>query len=285
MENIQATKFNLRLNGFQIKMFAITTMFIDHIGAFLLSYDSTFYIICRSIGRLAFPLFCWMIAEGAQHTRSMPKYIGRLAVFSLISTPPYNLVHGATWYSLDTLNVFFTLLFGLLAIGSIQNLAPWTFRKFGKPALADNKKACIFFGLPFCTALYIAAYVLNTDYRGYGVAAIVIFYLLRNHQTTAWISFALITFICYDFVFIYFTPEMNTSYVMIEMNPYDIIQKRIWEKNSSLYFYNARQMIAAFAFIPITLYNGQKGHGAKYLFYLFYPLHLILIWLIQLLIK
>lgn len=286
METIRTQDFDLKLNSFQIKMFAIAAMLIDHIGAFLLDYNSMFYIICRSIGRLAFPIFCWMIAEGAQRTRSMPEYIGRLAIFALISTPPYNLVHGESWYSLDSLNVFFTLMFGLLAIGSIQNLAPWTFLKIGKPSLAQKTKACTLFGAPFCIALYFAAYALNTDYGGYGVAAIIIFYLLRNHQPAAWISFALLTFVCYDFVFLWFTPEMNTSYVIVEMNPYDIIHNRIWEKEFiEISFVNARQMIAAFSFIPIIHYNGQKGHGAKYLFYLFYPIHLLLIWLIQLLIK
>lgn len=286
MNTLNSQGFDLKLNGVQIKIFALAAMFIDHIGAFLLESDSAFYPICRSIGRLAFPIFCWMIAEGAQHTHSMPKYIARLAIFAFVSTPPYNLVHGAAWYSFDTLNIFFTLLFGLLAIGSIQNLAPWTFRKLGKTALAKNKKACIFFGIPFCIALYFAAYALHTDYRGYGVAAILIFYLLRRRQPAAWISFALLTFICYDLVFLWFNPEMNVSFVTVEMNPYDIIKHKLWEGKYLLKFINSRQMIATLAFIPITLYNGQKGqNGTKYLFYFFYPLHLILIWLIQLLIK
>lgn len=286
MNSVQTQNFDPRLNGFQIKLFAAAAMLIDHIGAFLISYDSQLYPICRSIGRLAFPIFCLMIAEGARHTRSVPKYIGRLAVCAVISTPPYNLVHGAEWYSLEDTNVFFTLLLGLAAIGSIKNLAPWILRRLGKSKSADNKKICVFLGTPFCIALYFAAYALNTDYGGYGVATIVIFYLLRDRQNAAWISFALLTFISYDFMF-FLVPdaEINVSASMVEMNLYDIIKNRLWDKEFTIKFYNARQMLAVFAFIPTALYNEQKGRDAKYFFYLFYPIHLTAIWMIQLLIK
>lgn len=265
------------LNSAQLKIFAVVCMFIDHIGAFLLDYNHALYPVCRSIGRLAFPIFCWLIVEGAIHTRSIWKYAGRLAVFALISTPPYNLVHGNAWYSLEMLNVFFTLLFGLLAIASIQRLTPLIFRSLNKFRLAENKNACILCGLPFCIALYFVAYTLNTDYGGYGVAAIVLFYLFRENQPAAWISFALFTFISYDFMFV-------GRFDYAQMNLYDIIQYRVWQGGYNLQFVNARQVIASLACIPIAFYNGKKGcSAAKYFFYAFYPLHLLLIWIIQLL--
>ncbi len=267
------------LNSSHLKIFAIVCMFIDHIGAFLLDYNHAFYPICRSIGRLAFPIFCWLIVEGAMHTRSIWKYVGRLAIFALISTPPYNLVHSAKWYAFDNLNVFFTLLFGLLAIASIQKLAPAIFRALNKFRLAESKNACIGCGLIFSITLYFLAYALNTDYGGYGVATIVLFYLMRQNQTAAWISFALLTCISYGFILI-------NEYGYIQMNLYDIIQNRIWQGRYNLQFINARQMLAPLAFIPIAFYNGQKGNSAtKYFFYTFYPLHLMFIWIIQLFIK
>lgn len=267
------------LNSAHLKMLAIVCMFIDHIGAFLLDYNHALYPVCRSIGRLAFPIFCWLIVEGAIHTRSIAKYAGRLAIFALISTPPYNLVHADAWYSLKQLNVFFTLLFGLLAIASIRKLAPIIFRSLNKCKLSESNIACILCGLPCCIALYFAAYALNTDYGGYGVATIVLFYLLRENQPAAWISFALFTFISYDFAF-------ANQYEYVQMNLYDLIQHSIWQGGYNLQFVNARQALAPLAFIPVAFYNGQKGSSsAKYFFYAFYPLHLMLIWIIQVLIK
>lgn len=286
MTQSQISPNKFALNGSQLKMLAVVTMLIDHIGAYLLDYDSALYPLFRSVGRLAFPIFCLMIAEGAQHTRSFAKYAGRLAIFALISNPPYNLVHGEEWYSLEKLNVFFTLLLGLLAVGSIQKLAPCIFRKLGKFSLADNPSACTLLGIPFCLALYLAAYTLNTDYGGYGVAAIVIFYILRNHKAAAWGCFTLLTFICYDLALIYYPPEMNMSYVMVEMNLHDILTHQIWNGRYTLMFVNARQMFASLAVIPACFYNGEKGRSSsKYFFYAFYPMHLMLIWIIQLLIK
>lgn len=279
---ISLNKFEM--NGFQLKMLAVVTMFIDHIGAFLLDYNDALYPLCRSVGRLAFPIFCLMIAEGAQHTRSISKYLGRLTACALISTPPYNLVHGEVWYSLENKNVFFTLFLGLLAIVFIQKGAPWALRKLGKASLAENEKACLLFSLPFIIWLYSFAYDLNTDYGGYGVAAIVIFYILRNHKAAAWVGFALLTFISYDFAFISYPTELNMPYAMVEMNLHDIFEHQIWNGGYTLTFVNSRQMLAALAVIPACLYNGERGRSSgKYFFYIFYPLHLMLIWIIQLL--
>ena len=275
------------LTAAQLKLLAMTLMFIDHIGAYLLPFESTFYPICRGVGRLSFPIFCFLIAEGARHTRSMPKYMARLAAFAFISMPPHNLVHGAEWYAFSCGNVFFTLLLGLTGIFSIQHLAPAIFRRCGKPDLVQNKRACGLLALPFCTALYFAAYWLETDYGGYGVAAILIFWLLHEKPAAAWGSFALLTFVCYDFVFV------RESYVGLSenlpCNPYSILRNRLWEGSLTLQYQSVRQMLAPLALFPCTAYNGEKGGlkapWSKYLFYDFYPAHLFLLWIVQLLTK
>lgn len=275
------------LTAARLKLLAMTLMFIDHIGGYLLPFESSFYPLCRGVGRLAFPIFCFLIAEGARHTRSMPKYMARLAAFAFISMPPHNLVHGAEWYAFSCGNVFFTLLLGLTGIFSIQHLAPALFRQCGKSDLARSRPACTLLALPFCTALYFAAYWLETDYGGYGVATILIFWLLHEKPAAAWGIFALLTFVCYDFVFV------RQSYVGLSenlpCNPYSILRNRLWEGSFTLQYQSVRQMLAPLALFPCTAYNGEKGGlkatWSKYLFYAFYPAHLFLLWIVQLLTK
>ena len=152
-----------RLTAFHLKLLAMTFMLIDHIGCFLLNRDTDAYILCRSWGRLAFPIFCFLIAEGAKYTRSLPQYMARLAAFAFISTPPFNLVHGERGYAFDHLNVFFTLLFGLTAIAAVKEWIPRILRRLGKIRLAEKENICALLALPVCAALYWTAYAPPTN--------------------------------------------------------------------------------------------------------------------------
>lgn len=269
----------LGLSGAQLKLLAMALMLIDHIGAYLL-FTGPLYGFCRIIGRLAFPIFCFMIAEGATHTRSITKYAGRLLVFAIISTPPYNLVHGNVWYSLDELNVFFTLLFGLLGIASIKELSPRIFNALGKGKLAENKAACMWCGFPFCMVLYLSASALHTDYGGYGVAVVLILYIFREEQFKAWIGFAVLTILAYG---IWFVGPAN----VFPLELYKMLCCIPWHGEYKMVFSLQTQLFAIAALFPISFYNGKKsskqnnGGYTKYLFYAFYPAHLAILSIIQ----
>lgn len=117
------------LTSFHLKIIALTCMIIDHIGATVL--DGPSFSILRWIGRIAFPLYAFMIAEGCRYTRSREKYLLRLGLFALVSELPFDL---AFWYNpkaintsvdgyiaptisfFDQTNVFFTLFFGVACI-------------------------------------------------------------------------------------------------------------------------------------------------------------------------
>ncbi|MBP3913178.1 MAG: hypothetical protein J6D14_02080, partial [Lachnospiraceae bacterium] len=121
------------LSGAVLKMIAVITMTIDHVGkgivqqkilknpeivSGLLSRDDLrrLYDLMRDIGRIAFPIYCFLLVEGFLHTRSRAKYCIRLFLFALISEIPFNLgLYGTLWYKAHN-NVFFELGAGLLAV-------------------------------------------------------------------------------------------------------------------------------------------------------------------------
>lgn len=287
LHNDDVKRLNTPLNAEMLKTLAMIIMLIDHIGAFLIDHNDPLYWPLRSVGRLAFPIFCFLIAEGAYYTRSMPRYLARLAAFAIINTPPYNLVHGSKWYSPDNVNVFFTLFFGLAAIYSITELPRSIFRRLGKFGLADSEAACTLFGLPLCVLCYFAAYWMNTDYGEYGVAAILIFWLLRRRPVDAWMAFALLTFVFFGFLIMTRDESGGVSYSMI--NVCNVVNMLREDSDSEFYYYLQKQMLAALAFIPCLLYNGKKGglkgKYSKYIFYAFYPVHLWCLWFVQLAMK
>ena len=99
------------LSGSTLKLIAIVTMFIDHLGvvAFetqISNYMVPYYIM-RLIGRLAFPIFCFLLVEGFFHTRDVKKYALRLLVFAFISEIPFDLAFNRQLFYWRHQNVFF----------------------------------------------------------------------------------------------------------------------------------------------------------------------------------
>ena len=219
------------MSSFVLKMIAIISMFIDHIGYVIFGKFSYF----NYIGRLAFPIFAFQISEGYIHTKNLKKYFLRLFLFAIISQIPFMLFHNliSTGFSL---NIFFTLLLGLSCI--------FIYDKLKYKSL----------GIIISTLIGLLAEYLHCDYGFYGVSIILIFYIFKNNFVNASLFFIMATLIKYLIPYI---------------------------KNGS---YNA--YLFAYTIIPvvfITLYNGKKGKNTKYLLYLFYPIHLLLIYGIYLL--
>ena len=100
---------SLPLNSLHLKLLAMVTMLIDHMGATLFPYA----LWMRCVGRLAFPIFCFLIAEGCAHTRDKKRYAARLLGFAVLSEPAFDLMHGV-WFTMDYQNVLWTLLLGAL---------------------------------------------------------------------------------------------------------------------------------------------------------------------------
>lgn len=189
------------------------------------------------IGRLAFPIFCFQIVQGYVHTHNIKKYILRLSLFALISQVPFMFFYHIIFNSF-AINVIFTLLFGLLAI--------LIYDKYNK-----------FVGI--CSFLLLAtiAQLLHFDYGFLGVFIIFMFYLLRNKKTAMSIVFILAVIVRYLIPLI----QNGISFFYLFLgNKYSILMYS-----------------TCLSLIPIFLYNGKKGKDIKYLFYIFYPVHLLIL--------
>ena len=166
------------LTANSLKLIAVITMLIDHAGAALVwqlvKQQDTIYVmyrIMRYIGRIAFPIYCFFIVEGLLHTRSVKKYIARLAVFAVISEIPFDYALMGR-FTIQYQNVFFTLTLGLACIWGFQELE----KRMQEGFIQTILKVAVL------AATYGAAELLHTDYGGFGVAMIAILYLLRKKK-------------------------------------------------------------------------------------------------------
>ena len=176
------------ISGSMLKWVAVLIMAIDHAGAglleayvmnawgssplgsaFLEKWDELLMVdqVIRTIGRPAFPIFCFLLVQGFVHTRNVKKYAVRLGIFALASEIPFDLALRVTPFYWKHQNVFFTLLIGLLAV--------WFMKSF------NNRLWARVSGLLAGAAL---AELLGTDYGAFGIALIVLLYLLQDKR--AW---------------------------------------------------------------------------------------------------
>lgn len=150
------------MSVFILKIIALLTMMIDHYGAIFQNNIN----IYRIIGRLAFPIYCFLLVEGYFHTRNVKKYATRLFVFALISEIPFDLAfYGSVGFQHQ--NIFFTLLIGLGAIYLIDNKEKY-----------NIKNGYIFFFSG------ILAIILAVDYNFIGIIYILAFYFTREYPKT-----------------------------------------------------------------------------------------------------
>lgn len=299
------------ISGSTIKLIAVAAMLIDHIAAALLTrmlivrgimeiYTSSdlnrimqwltenaglYYATMgmRMIGRLGFPIFCFLLVEGFQKTRSVKKYALRLGLFALLSEIPFDLAVSGTVLEFGYQNVYFTLTAGILAVWAVSWLSEhelpaalrWIFTVTGFLAplgycllamgvtaagliaggivLAATAAALILYAkkkglsgmqkacacITAAAAAMAAADFLRTDYGGMGVLTILVMYLFRSRGRVK--------------------SALAGCVVLTVMS--------------------LSELAAFLTLIPVAFYNGERGLKMKYFFYLFYPVHLLLIWL------
>lgn len=169
MEKTEIT-WNRHFGRSFFKMAAMLSMLCDHIAFVLIpaaDYPELYYIM-RAAGRIAFPLFCFMLVEGFTHTHNKGKYIIRLLVFAVISEIPFDLASSGLVFDWDSQNVMWTLLIGFIVMYCIEQLYNNYMAKF-----------------IIIIAGGMAAYFMHTDYSIFGVFVIAMLYLFRYNKKTS----------------------------------------------------------------------------------------------------
>lgn len=167
------------LSSSSLKIIAIIAMVIDHFAyavyRILPGYDLQIYNRLRDMGRIAFPVFAFLIVEGFVHTGNVKKYIQRLFLFALLSEVTYDIAFHDTCFYIGKQNVFITLLLGLTGIHGIHRYREATLLNFVKQ---------IVIGL---VAMGLAE-AIHCDYGMYGVLLMILLYYTRFYAAR-WLPF------------------------------------------------------------------------------------------------
>lgn len=214
-----------------LKLVACMTMLVDHLGAVFFPSP-----VFRIIGRVAFPIYAFLLCEGAEHTRSPEKYLGRLALGALLAELPFDFLFfgGFTW---EHQSVMVTLLLGSCMIFL-------------------GRKISLLAAFPL---FFLAADFLRTDYGGWGIALIALFAATAQGKG-GWIL-----------------QTAGMCAIFLGMNTYRV---------NVLGLGIPVQCFGVLAMIPILLYSGRKltrNRAVQWLFYLFYPVHMLILWLFAML--
>lgn len=226
-----------------LRLLAAIFMLSDHLWVTIFPGNLWLHLI----GRLAFPIYAFFIAEGYFHTSNFKKYALRLLFFGIISEIPFDyFIAGVPFYPYRH-NVMFTLLLGLLSIKGVDN------------AIKNPVSKNIIIGAAVLVASCVTARCIVSDYREHGVLTVLCFYLFRNFKPAQLISMLLLHLFLYEGM---------------------AIKGAIF--GTTILF--PAQSCAVLALLPIWLYNGKRSYTGKALrggIYLFYPVHMLVLHILR----
>ena len=171
-----------KLNGAQLKYIAFTSMFIDHFNKAIITPFLTgtgpLNVITRIfdiLGRIAFPIFAFMIVEGFFKTKSRWKYLRNLLIFAIISEIPYDMFQSAVFINTWSQNILWGLALGLFTIMVIDKLK----EKIKKRPL------WIFVSIIIVAISSLGSMLISADYEYYAIIIIYIYYLFYDKRLLA----------------------------------------------------------------------------------------------------
>ena len=152
---------SLLLSGSALKIIAVVSMVVDHCAYYLMDGNTMAYEVMRCFGRIAFPVFAFLVAEGFAHTRNRMRYFLSLLLFAAVSEVPWYLLNGAD----GTHNVMFTLALGVSALAAFERLR--------------GHRALVIAAILLAT---LSAEVSGLDYGWRGIVVILIFHLFKSKK-------------------------------------------------------------------------------------------------------
>ena len=222
---------------------AMAFMLCDHMwGISLVNHD-----VFTCIGRLAFPIYAFLLVEGYFHSRNLKKYVTRLFLFAVLSEIPFNLVMGSRLFYPIHQNTLWSFLISFCLI------------HWNEKAKAQPIWQRLLVGLVTLGIACIGGIVTFVDYYHAGIFMVLVFYFLRGKKWWNYLG----QLLCMWFINV------------------EILQGFGYEINLlGKTFFIARQGFAILSLVPIWLYRGRQGYHSKalqYFYYAFYPLHLLIL--------
>lgn len=224
-------QMNAGLSQESLKLIACITMLVDHIGAIFFPG----IMGLRIIGRISFPLYCFLLVEGAHHTHDPKKYTLRLLFGALLAELPFDLAFSGG-VDCSSCSVMVTLFFGYLSILVLR-----------------KGRGLLHFAVIGLICLLVE--YLRTDYGAVGIAIILLFEVTRGIPRGKLWQLAGLSVLCW-------------SGHAVPFGPFQI----------------PIQLFAVFAILPTCIYTGRKVTRSKAVqwgFYLFYPVHLLILGLLK----
>ena len=230
------------LSALGLKLLAMALMLCDHLWAALPAAPD----LLTHIGRLAFPIFAFQIAEGFARTHDRKRYLLRMLAFAAVSEVPFDLFYGGTVFYPFHQNVMFTFTLAILLLLGVEK-----FRKKGRIPYFLAAVAAMILG-------YALGTVTMVDYYGCGVVTVLLFSLCREWKW-GWI------------------PELAG---LLYLNGVLLAGEELTVMGITF----PEQGLAALALVPILCYRGRQGphsRAIQYACYAFYPVHMLALALIQ----
>jgi hypothetical protein len=232
---------------FWLKIIAIITMVIDHTGAILFPH----LLFLRVIGRISFPIFGYLLASGIDTTRNKMHYGIRLGLFAIIAQPFY---HYAFQPQTTSLNIFFTLFIAYSII-----------------TLFIHKKIATHYRVFISLFLLVSSFLLPINYGISGVLSIIAWYFFKEKPVQNTIIQSLISlWYCIFFTVLSGKPLISVQTISITVQILSIISIPL------IYGMMRKSYHESFWMIP-----NKTAKIIQYGFYLFYPLHLFILFFIK----
>lgn len=252
------------MSMFALKLIAALAMLIDHLGCMYGIY------IMRVVGRLAYPIFAFLVVNGFFKTGNKWKYLFRMTVFAVVSEIPFDLCFRNCVFFPQSQNVYFTLALGLLCLITTDEIS-----NFGKYRILEIIPTLVF----MCAAELIAS-----DYGWSGILMIMLFYSCYDKKTQTLKEIPVLI----GLAGIILLPVVYENFEIVYRNGF------AWYAKNFAYILNSFQwqIVQLFRLCAVPMigcYNGKKGAefknkdlicAIKYGFYVFYPLHLLILYLL-----